>query len=1274
MGKKSRLKPERRAPGLDLLKRMEVGRQRQDNEMEECLQLSGKALGKLFTQYSAEDVVLALGVSDLWLPNISSQVKHHFALGIAISMLPGQFAAAKSLDTYTRFTDFIESVYKLLPTFPSLEDFVPETDWCDVHVASNGRHPSIFYGSSVERIPDFIEAFCLLRANQSGALKDMATAVALQDYVISHVQLEIVGSANEISPGHIETPSEPYWTACREALWRAYDSVQSDVGILNPDLVLDQGSFKRPQTWSSFSDAVMQDTSLPALLVRMNGRLIPLSLRNAASVVIDSWAERDGALSSEERASLNSRVGNFLVQRFGQDAVVSGPLRLTSPNGDLLKHFAAVFRTDKKFCLLAMLAPEELSTLGDIERQVRKMVAGDKWALVLENRGQALQFRRKDGSQPGPSDIEILAVPTRVATSSMHVALPKSSARILSLPDFVSIFDSLRDLDELNKFWGHVDSNNSVIGSMSGMADQFAAFRDSHALLVDGAIEPTMISLDPHWGSNWRFKDLKAFWSAAPSQFPDDALTWNLEKKSDGIQRLIAKGSPTIAWSTSVGGCTMQAILSMSAQSLDLHNGRLLDLFVHCLIDTFSQRSVLLKDSELFANRHIVIYCTANLDALAVVHDDPTTEANATLPLLRGWILHSTSVLRSIRISVEVNLARLQSRLNSPTNASFEVECVVEAVTGLAKLLGSKVGSDVMVALSGTASRLPRFTLTRVRRTVDVPDFAQPEVPQPEQYKIARRDLAVVLKQQGVEAPGKYELAPAKKIIDSARDAMRQKVHERIAELDRESLVLFCIKQHDALTTDYGRDVFRIRQSINHEVSFDRSEAMADAHDRFTRVARDYRYLLECCLSSPAHGIVPALPPTVVQLIASINWLFVLYGASDILHNGIDAAGLELDHSFIPTVFYSEGREEKEREFSLEVAQAKLGIDLLQEDEVNSAQKNGNEWSTLDSAFESDLEISFTNLVQALLVLARWHQVGGDPELRFCYQASPTAIAEKLQESVEGLSEVDAQRLINFLTLDSTAVRRLLGKTVDESDVPVWEHTKRGNRYTIRPLIKTKNGFLAWGAAAADRAASIWTGSVSDGYLPADFNWPQVKGRVRGIKEGLEKQLEVQAFKVCSRATTYLLQGIDFKYRFLREQFEDVGDFDVLAYWPSSNKWLIVECKYNQPPFCLKDARRLRERIFGTDKDRGQFDKIEGRRAFLVSRYDQLRTLVCWPAPTCVEPPSFIEVYVSRDIYWWMRNPPYAVPTQFVRIDALNVWLRAWLEGDDLCPNILTNL
>ncbi len=151
---------------------------------------------------------------------------------------------------------------------------------------------------------------------------------------------------------------------------------------------------------------------------------------------------------------------------------------------------------------------------------------------------------------------------------------------------------------------------------------------------------------------------------------------------------------------------------------------------------------------------------------------------------------------------------------------------------------------------------------------------------------------------------------------------------------------------------------------------------------------------------------------------------------------------------------------------------------------------------------------------------------------------------------------------------------------------------------------------MHWSAGAAERSLRVWVGSISNGYLPADFQWPNVKTVVRNIKLEIEQQLEIKAYEVCARTAAHLVHNIDFKYRFPKKQFDDVGDFDVLAYWPDTNQWLIVECKYNQPPFCIKDVRRLRERIFGRGGDHGQLSKIERRRLFLEANLDKIRSIL----------------------------------------------------------------
>lgn len=142
---------------------------------------------------------------------------------------------------------------------------------------------------------------------------------------------------------------------------------------------------------------------------------------------------------------------------------------------------------------------------------------------------------------------------------------------------------------------------------------------------------------------------------------------------------------------------------------------------------------------------------------------------------------------------------------------------------------------------------------------------------------------------------------------------------------------------------------------------------------------------------------------------------------------------------------------------------------------------------------------------------------------------------------------------------------------------------------------------LRWGAETASRAMNLWMSTVRDGYLPADFGWQHVEPVIRGVKESIEQRLEHRTEEIFLRHTPYVWRGIDFFKRFRKEGFEDVGDFDVLAYWPETNVIATVECKYNQPPFTVKDGRRLRDRIFGKAEDdkAGQFSRILRRRQWL---------------------------------------------------------------------------
>lgn len=191
--------------------------------------------------------------------------------------------------------------------------------------------------------------------------------------------------------------------------------------------------------------------------------------------------------------------------------------------------------------------------------------------------------------------------------------------------------------------------------------------------------------------------------------------------------------------------------------------------------------------------------------------------------------------------------------------------------------------------------------------------------------------------------------------------------------------------------------------SLVHEVNYDRSESLAEANDHFTRQSRNYRYLLECYLSMPVSESDNVSIETIAQLIASIDWLLVLYNASDVLHNGLDVAGLELDQFFIPRVSYTDMSDSSSLAFASEAADIRLGVGLVPTDEVRAVQQTDQEWSVLDQAFSQDVGLTFSKFLTSLLVLVAYRSAEAaakrpsGPRRAFCKRRHCRALATPLR-------------------------------------------------------------------------------------------------------------------------------------------------------------------------------------------------------------------------------------------------------------------------------------
>lgn len=1260
MGKKSREKKERRLSRLvdennlflrDIPKLygMIAGEMDNGRSFNQCLEDTRE----LFLKYKLLDVAIALSTSENWPANTGSPIKHIFAWRVLLEIKKDPQEGIP-IENYEAFKSFTEELYAVWPEFPMLEDFHPEADWGQTKTFLSQEFVPMFYGSCIERTPDFVEAFRITYAQSSKAQAHIDLAVAQQAQLIKSMPTIGLTTIAEAQCAHVETPPQDFWLAFSATAQQIGEDIAEWRAKAGNELDAHFGILKNSPTWDSFTDQVMQGEALPFLAVECEGYWLPMSIRSAPGLIIDHWAKKN---ITGVTTHTHKKLAQYIAERF--EYTIMGPLTLLVGNTDYTDlPISCIISAESGIYLICACDHESIDRLSDVaDSAYANMKLGAPINFRLFN-GPTL---RRSGGEAGPraDEIHIIFVVTQAGTAFGSILTPSKPTRLLPLADFITIFDSLDDLEELNRYWKFVDAQGRSITPFSrGAADLFASFKDTHGVLIDGAISPTIIGLDPHWGTSWRFKTLSDFWSKAPKIFPDNSSGWRLEPSTEGVIRLLSRHSKTIAYSTSIGSCTFQSLMTLS-KNLSVEDARLIDLFIQIIADCSYRCRDLFVDIPLLLKSHVLFICSLDPSSTIDMESEP-------LPL--DGFPHIVTAVKKLEnknaFHLRVNAQVLLSGLNSAKNGSFEVRCLLETLTICHATCGLDLPRDLPNRLSHLESKPARFHLRVMARNVDVPDHVDPIIPSPTDYKLARKQLATEIMALGL-IPGRYELSEAKARIDPAATRLRLHIENRLGSLDRNQLIKVLIEQHDALLIAERMKIQRARQSLAHSVEYDRLDAVEDARKEFGTTARHYRYLLEKTVNSKTNGADEITDNILRQLIGLVDWYMVLAGASDILHNGIDVGGVEIDETYVPEVFYSGDSDEKNALFAREYAKSRLGVDDNDEDAVEGESDYLLSSETLKNAFKTDLGFDLYNMLTSLAFLSQAQRHGFSDKLSLSYTATPADIAKSIASNIEGIELTEAERIVSFLTLSEIGVRRLSGREVDEGDIPYWERNKRIHRYTIRPLIC--HGInLRWGAETASRAMNLWMSAVRDGYLPADFNWPNVEPVIRKIKESIEKRLELRTEEIFLRHTPFVIRGIDFFRRFKGEKFEDVGDFDVFAYWPDKNIIVTVECKYNQPTYTLKDGRRLRDRIFGkAENDKaGQFSKIQRRREFLEKHRTKLLDLLGWPQSK--QPISRdVELYVSRDVYYWMIHPPYSIPTKFIRVNALDTWIKTELLTAD---------
>ncbi len=1241
-----------------------------------CFQSATKALPELFRKYSVKDIAESVFVSSIWLPNISSLIKHQLFTGVFASLKPEEYSRTNQINSYDDFKEFLEKVYDLVPNFPLMEDYIPETDWGQVKFHHAEKNYKMFYGCELSCPYEYLTLFQMIHlpfekeyvelADRSPT-EELEYCLRLQEEVINGISAQPDSkSISNISPGHIEIPPESFWQDA-QTFYSQFKPEERYPEYFLKEYSLQLGTLpKESLTAEHFGERAYKGNLLPGFFIKHELRYFCILPRRYPSILFDAWAQlfeknkdQIGASGKQPHMSLNAQVYRFIKKRLKTDLLyplVSAVKKDGKPHEII---FTAGFVSKDKLILIYLAKPtlsgkktqEELESVTPMLNEAVDLTSSQPTTLALNLERQNVQFQPPSGGKSLKT--ELIVVIPQVSTGVEPFSIPESlPGRVTWLDSLLGIVDELEDDEDMANFMEYLEEYESRIHHpLLSMLDKFASFKDSEGILVGGALEYDYISIDPHWACQRRYKTLSEFWSTYPEvDFFDHPRTWTVKQETKTRIRFAARGYFGFALHCKIGPTNIYTTAPFAEMSFE--QGNLSNLLMECLEDSLALRKFVFQDHNFF---RYIDKLQINLFPLSLVSQNAKFQhlKHLSRPGQYWCSDHGRPAHDYYGIRIVFDDDKITEAFKQAQDSSLEVEILMEVLRQMDSIIPDTLIGRIIEALEKTKAGRPRFKLVAAEKPASFPEFINPYEPQSAHFKRAKKRIAEIACKLGI-SEGYYELEEAKKKLNLLKDSIVSEINSLIAQYDFASGIPFLITRTDALSAHYERNRMRVEHGLQHEIDYEPEEKYADEHNQYVKMHGNYRYLIEKFVQIEPKGQRELEKDEFQYLVALVDWLLVFYNVSDNIHYGILPVGMELDRDFSVDVKYEEDMKTKNKEFSEQMANLELGLIRKPGDRVSSPRAVEEFLEKLDEAFVKDLGLSFKFLINVLQVLTFWPTAKPDVEESPAYSAKLAEIEEVCIKIIQGIRRDEIKSIIEFLTLNKDDVIRVLGQPEPCPDLPVWEYRKRYSRYTLRPIIKIGDKYH-WGPYSARRAGLIWSGTPLTGTLPTDLEAAATVNVLRTEKELIEKALGGKAFEIMKRFTPHARKNLELhELKPKGSHPPDLGDYDVLAFYTEKNVIFNVECKDILPVHCLKDAKRLREKIFGQPgKDKGHFTQIGKREQYLSTHISDIANALDWPTNTD-QPPRIITVYLSRRSYWWTHFPPYNVTAKFLRIDLLS--------------------
>jgi hypothetical protein len=1121
-------------------------------------------------------------------------------------------------------------------------------------------------------------------------LEELKFCLSLQDDIIVSINKPTEGcDMTNINPGHIELPKEYFWNNTND-----YIDKFNNTGSRNPKYMdlysIELGSYNYINNRKTFVKKFFKGEIFPYYFIKHEKKYYPVLPRRYSAVLIDSWARilisnknkilgvgvfhglRNVIKSiinvfKKNKYSINRNPSYSLIcgghlHRYIEERVnvknIYSVINAIKKNG---KHHKLIYGTSiitgNNMILLYLLEPSSNTNraLKRIKHDLNTSInlfKDEPLQISLNLERKLARFAPHD--EKTKLNIHAIVIIPTISTEPKGIKYIKDfPARVVALDNLLGVIDEIENINQLIEFFKYTDLEDPRLSPFLSLLDKYGSFKASSGVLVEGANEPNSIALDPNWGSNMRYDSLKKFWEIFPcNYFMRHPRSWEVKQETPTRVRLSARGFFGMALHSRINDTSVFCLGPFDKMTRE--QGMLTNFLMECIEDTLSRAKEIIKNM-MFIKQYkqvdifiVPISLVTNNDKFAHLrHINRKSKLwMADIGFIKGDILG---------IRIIFNDKKVIKTFSSVKNNSLEINLLLTFIKQINGLFKEKDYKDITKSIKDIlSSQGIRFKLHQAQMAIHFPEFTGHYSPLLKHIKLARKTIAKISKSMNIN-PGEYDLSQAEKILNQIRAEVVKTINEYVLKYDYKASIPVIISNIDSLSHSFEKDRYSLQKSLGHEVDYDVDDKYSDKHSNYIVLYGNYAYLIEKYVQlSPTGNKIPD-KENVGLILALIDILQMLYRASDMLHYTIQPIKLSITDEYL---FYIKGRPEddvKRNEYVKEISKYSLGTKGKDDDRIHLPTYFTDFIEELNNAFFEDMGFTFNNMLLVNDFLSHWHHYN-KCKISTYYSSSIDIIKTLCLEKIPApFSNDELIKIIDFMTLKPEETLKISGQSEICDDLPVWEISKRLYRYNIRPLILIGDQYY-WGPYSLDKMRELWLTRVLAGTTPYSVDKNKIDGVIKKIKYSIENKLVEKAYEILGRFTKYIENKCDFQRRFNSIYPNTLGDYDVLGYIEDKNIILNIECTDILQGYCLKDAKRLREKLFGTEENRGKTERIEIREKYLINNISKIMADLKWPSKKDNKP-KVVSLCISRYIYYWTVNPPYSTTVKFLRVDSLHEYL-----------------